>query len=165
MSFLQVNHNDAGSNQNKGEFPTIDEGTYEGIIKEVEVTQSKSGNDMIKVTVVIRDDVKQQFAKRKVWDYLVVTEKTKWKLNQVAKAIGMADGAKVATIQEFAKSILWAAVKVKIKHEQDTYQGETKTRERIDRYEQTDFPRESVADSDMPFATPAASKGSSTIPF
>jgi hypothetical protein len=166
MSFLTVNHNDAGS-QNNGEFPTIDEGTYEAIIKEVEVAQSKSGNDMIKITVVIRDDIKQPFAKRKVWDYLVSTEKGKWKFNQVAKAIGMNDGAKVATIHEFAKAILYSPVKVKIKHEQDTYNGETKTRERVDRYEQTDHPREAAAtQSETPFAPLVANKGSNTtIPF
>jgi hypothetical protein len=165
MSFLTVNHDDAGSNNSKGDFPTIDEGTYEGIIKEVEVTQSKSGNDMIKVTVVIRDDVQQKFGKRKVWDYLVASEKAKWKFNQVAKAIGLDNGAKVATIHEFAKAILFQPVKIKIKHEQDTYNGETKTREKIDRYEATASPRQGGSQDESPFANTTASKGDSTIPF
>jgi hypothetical protein len=162
MSFLTVDHNDAG-NQNNGDFPTIDEGSYEAIIKEVEVTQSKSGNDMIKVTLVIRDDVKQSFAKRKIWDYLVVTEKTKWKLNQVAKAIGMANGAKVASIQEFAKQILFGEVKITIKHEQETYNGETKTRERISNYAETEQKRK---DGNDPFASqPTAGASNNAIPF
>lgn len=162
MSFLTVDHNDAG-NQNNGDFPTIDEGTYEAIIKEVEVAQSKSGNDMIKVTLVIRDDVKQSFAKRKVWDYLVVTDKTKWKLNQVAKAIGMANGAKVATIQDFAKSILFGEVKIEIKHEEDNYSGETKIRERVAKYSETDQKRK---DGNDPFANqPTTGASNSPIPF
>ena len=159
MSFLTINHNDAG-NTGGNDFPTIEEGTYEAIIKEVEVSKSKSGNDMIKITVVIRDDVKQPFAKRKVWDYLVATEKTKWRFNQVAKAVGLENGAKVATIHEFAKSILYGTVKIEIKHEQDTYQGETKTRERINRYESSNVKRETAT----PFDTPEA-KSTEDFPF
>jgi hypothetical protein len=161
MSFLTVDHNDTGNNNN-GDFPTIDEGTYEAIIKEVDVTQSKSGNDMIKVTLVIRDDVKQPFAKRKVWDFLVSSEKAKWKLNQVAKAIGLANGAKVATIQEFAKAILFQPVKITIKHEQETYNGETKTRERIANYAQTENDRQGGND---PFANAPSGASNNAIPF
>ena len=157
MSFLTVNHDDAGASK-KNEFETIAEGKYEAIVKEVEVTKSKSGNDMIKVTVVIRDDIKQPFAKRKVWDYLVVTEKTKWKLNQVAKAIGIENGTKVATIHEFAKALTYQPVKITVKHEKDEYNGETKTREKIDRYEPTDH----TAYGNNPFNTPS---NDSSIPF
>lgn len=157
MSFLTVNHDDAGAGK-KNEFETISEGKYEAIVKEVEVTKSKSGNDMIKITVVLRDDVNQKFAKRKLWDYLVASEKAKWKFNQVAKAIGIENGAKVATIQEFAKAMQFQPVKITVKHEQDEYNGETKTREKIDRYEPTDH----VASGNNPFNTPS---NDSSIPF
>ncbi|CAB4143968.1 Protein of unknown function DUF669 [uncultured Caudovirales phage] len=160
MAFLTVNHNDA-NNQNNGKFPPIAEGTYEAIIKEAELAKSKSGNDMIKVTLVIRDDVKQSHQKRKVWDYLVDTEKTKWKFNQVAKAIGMTDGAKVSTIAEFAKAILFQSVRIEIKHEEDNYTGETEIKERIARYTESEQER---AGSD-PFTAPNIPASNNSLPF
>ncbi len=155
MSFLNVDYSNAGENKGKKEFQPIAEGTYEAIIKEVEVTQSKSGNDMIKVTLVIRDDVAQPEQKRKVWDYLVASEKATWKLNQVAKAIGMANGAKVSTIQEFAKSLLYSSVRIEIKHEDNEYNGEKKIQERVAKYSQ---PEQQRASASNPFDT-------SNIPF
>lgn len=150
--FLQVNHNEAAGN---GEFQTISEGRYQAIIKEAEVTKSSAGNDMIKVTVVIRDDVAQTFAKRKVWDY-IVPEKAKWKAQQVAKAVGIENGKSIATIQEFAKEILFKPVTITIKHEKDTYNGEEKIREKISYYDVPEAPAR--AQENDPFST-------SEIPF
>jgi hypothetical protein len=164
MSFLTVNHNDAGNNKNNGEFLPIEEGVYEVIIKEAEVTKSKSGNDMIKITLVIRDDVKQPFAKRKLWDYLVDTDKAKFKFNVLAKALNIPDGAKISTIAEFAKGILYASVRIEIKHEEEEYNGETKTRERIVKYLPTQQERSNGESN--PFANaPNKPASNSTIPF
>ena len=85
MSFLTVNHNQAEGNNNR-EFSPIAEGDYEALISEAKIGKSKSsGNDMITITVTIRDDVNQQFAKRKIWDYLVDTEKAKFKFQKNSK--------------------------------------------------------------------------------
>jgi hypothetical protein len=161
MSFLTVNHNDAGSNKNNGEFTPIAEGTYEVLVKEAEVTKSKSGNDMIKVTLVIRDDVKQPHQKRKVWDYLVDTEKAKFKFNVLAKALNIPDGSKIATIAEFAKAILYASLRIEIKHEEDNYNGETKIRERIAKY----LPTENERGATDPFSTSSKTTSNNAIPF
>lgn len=157
--FLTVNHNE-GNNEKK-EFEPIGEGKYQAIIKEVEVTKSSSGNDMIKVTLIIRDDVKQDFGKRRVWDYIVDTEKAKWKFHQVAKAVGLENGKNVGSIQEFAQAILYKPVTIEIKHQQETYQGETKTRERIGTYTVAETPASTQASD--PFATPPSN--SNVTPF
>jgi hypothetical protein len=149
--FLQVNHSEANSGGKK-EFEPIAEGKYQAIIKEAEIAKSSSGNDMIKVTLVIRDDVQQQYGKRKVWDYIVASEKAKWKMQQVAKAIGLEQGKQIASIQEFAKEILYKPVTISIKHEQDEYNGETKTRERIGFYDVAEVPAGNTQSD--PFATP-----------
>jgi hypothetical protein len=157
MSFLTVNHSEG--NNKSGEFTPIPEGTYEAIIKEVEVTKSSAGNDMIKMTLVIRDDVKQQAGKRKIWDYLVSSEKAKWKFQQVAKALKIPEGTNIATLQDFAKAVLYSSVKITIKHRQEEYNGETKTRESIAVYESTDIPLNASAND--PFAsTPAPTNNS-----
>jgi hypothetical protein len=164
MAFLTVNHNDGSENQNKGNFPPIAEGTYEAIIKEAEVTQSRNGNDMIKVTLVIRDDVKQPHQKRKLWDYFVDTDKAKFKFNVLAKALNIPDGAKISTIAEFAKAILYASVRIEIKHEEEEYDGETKIRERIVKYLPTE--QERGGNESNPFANaPNKPASNSTIPF
>jgi hypothetical protein len=157
--FLTVNHNE-GNNEKK-EFKTIDEGKYQAIIKEVEIAKSSSGNDMIKVTLIIRDDVKQEFGTRRVWDYIVDTEKAKWKFQQVAKAVGLENGKSVSSIQEFAQAILFKPVTIQIKHEQDTYQGETKTRERVGAYTVAEAPTN--AQPSDPFSAPTPS--SNVSPF
>lgn len=158
--FLTVNHNE-GNNGGKKEFELIAEGKYQAIIKEAEVTKSSAGNDMIKVTVVIRDDVRQEFGKRKLWDY-VVPEKARWKAQQIAKAVEIPNGTNINTIQEFAKNILFKPVTITIKHEQEEYNGETKTREKISFYGVTELPSTSTTTSADPFATPNNNK---EIPF
>lgn len=157
MSFLTVNHSEG--NSKGGEFQPIPEGTYEAIIKEVEITKSAAGNDMIKVTLVIRDDVQQQAGKRKVWDYLVASEKAKWKLQQVAKALKIPEGTNISTIQDFARAILYASTKITIKHRQEEYNGETKTRESIALYSPSDIPLNQIPSD--PFATPTSPNTSS----
>jgi hypothetical protein len=156
--FLTVNHSE-GNNGGKKEFELIAEGKYQAIIKEAEVTKSSAGNDMIKITVVIRDDVRQQFAKRKLWDY-IVPEKAQWKAQQVAKAVQIPDGTNINSIQDFAKNILFKPVTIDVKHEQETYNGETKTRERVSYYSVAEVPSTS-APAD-PFATGSTSN---TSPF
>jgi hypothetical protein len=130
MSFLKVNHEEAGSN----EFEIIAEGDYECVIAEADVTESKSGNAMLKLTITIRNDVKQPHRKQKLWDYLVATEKAAFKFQQVAKAIGLPNGKDFKTIEEFRNAILYKPLRAKVVHEDNTYNGETKKQARVKTY-------------------------------
>lgn len=130
MSFLKVNHEQAGS----GEYELIAEGEYETVISDVEVTESKSGNPMLKLTITLRNDVKQPHRKQKLWDYLVATEKAMFKFHQVAKAVGLPNGKDFKSIEEFRNAILYKAVRIVVKHEENEYNGEKRTQARIKSY-------------------------------
>lgn len=151
MSFLKVNHSEV---QEK-EFEKLPEGEYDVVISAIEKRQSGSGNDMLKLTLTVRADVAQAGQKRKVWDYLVDTEKAKFKFQQVAKALNIPNSKSFTTIDEFAKEILYKAAKVKIKHETSTYNGKVFTNERIANYYPPTVPYEASApipsDSSVPF--------------
>ena len=130
MNFLKINHEEAGNN----EYEIIAEGDYECIIAEADVAESKSGNPMLKLTITVRNDVKQPHRKQKLWDYLVVTEKTMFKFQQVGKAVQLPNGKDFKTLEDFRLAILYKAVKIKVVHEDNTYNGETKKQARIKAY-------------------------------
>lgn len=142
MSFLKINHEEAGSN----EFEMVAEGEYECIVADAEITESKSGYPMLKLTITIRNDVKQPHRKQKLWDYLVASEKAMFKFQQVAKAIGLPNGKDFGTMEDYRLAILYKPVKIKVIHEDNTYNGETKKQARIKNY--------SVAT--VEYATPAS---------
>jgi hypothetical protein len=153
MSFLTVNHNEAGNNNNeKREFTPIAEGEYEVIISEAKITKSSAGNDMITITLTIRDDVNQQFAKRKIWDYLVYTEKAMFKFQQVAKALAIPEGTKIDTIHDFQKAIQFATLRIGIKQREEEYKGEKKVRDYVAVYKRTEASARTVQAD--PFQTP-----------
>lgn len=130
MTFLKINHEEAGT----GEYEIIAEGEYECVISEVELTESKSGNPMLKLTITIRNDVKQPHRKQKLWDYLVATEKAMFKFQQVAKAVALPNGMKIESIETFKSAIIYKALRIKVSHEDNTYNGETKKQARIKSY-------------------------------
>lgn len=130
MGFLTVNHNEV---QEK-EYEKLPEGDYEVVVSGIEKRQSSSGNDMLKLTLTIRSDVAQEGQKRKVWDYLVDTEKAKFKFQQVAKALNVPNSKNFNTIDEFGQEILYKAVKIKIKHERSEYNNKVYTNERVANY-------------------------------
>ena len=132
MSFLKINHEEAGTG--KGEFELVAEGDYECIIADAEITESKSGYPMIKLTVTIRNDVKQPHRKQKLWDYLVASEKAMFKFQQVAKAVALPNGKDFQSMEDDRNAILYKPVKVKVIQEDNTYNGETKKQARIKTY-------------------------------
>lgn len=130
MSFLKVNHEQAGG----GDYEMVAEGEYEVVISDAEVTESKSGNPMLKLTVTIRNDVKQPHRKQKLWDYLVATEKAMFKFHIVAKAVGLPNGKDFKSIEEYRNAILFKAVRINVVHEESEYQGEKRKQARIKTY-------------------------------
>jgi hypothetical protein len=127
MSFFTTDHNEAGNM-----FDPVAPGKYEAVITQAEVTAAKeSGNPMIKVTYTIRSDVDQRFQKRKLFDNYVASEKAMFKFQQAAKAIGMPQGSQVGSIEEFAKMILFRAVKITVANKKEVYQGEERVRDNV----------------------------------
>jgi hypothetical protein len=130
MSFFKVNHEEAKG----GAFEPVKPGMYEVIIEKAEYKVSSGGNDMIKLQMVIRDDVGQEFQKRKLFDNIVFADNTAWKVQQFLKAVALPDGTEIRDIDHCIELITYKPVKLKVKHEE--YQG--KTQERVDFYEESD---------------------------
>ena len=158
MRFLKINHEEAGSN----EFEIIAEGDYECIIADAEITESKSGYPMLKLTVTVRNDVKQPHRKQKLWDYLVASEKAMFKFQQVAKAIGLPNGKDFGTMEDYRNAILYKPVKVKVIQEDNTYNGETKKQARIKSYSLATVEYTSSASAD-PFQTTSTADAASFL--
>jgi single-stranded DNA-binding protein len=130
MSFFKVDHKEAKG----GAFEPVKPGMYEVIIEKAEYKVSSGGNDMIKLQMVIRDDVGQEFQKRKLFDNIVFADNTAWKVQQFLKAVALPDGTEIADIDHCIELVSYKPVKLKVKHEE--YQG--KTQERVDFYEESD---------------------------
>lgn len=153
MGFLTVNHNQVGNKSEKRDFTPIAEGEYEVIISEAKISKSSAGNDMITLTLTIRDDVNQQFAKRKIWDYLVDTEKAKFKFQQVAKALSIPEGTNISTIQDFAKAIQFSSIRISVKNREEEYNGEKKIRDFVASYKEPQTSARHTTQTN-PFETP-----------
>lgn len=130
MSFFKVNHEDAKG----GEFAPVKPGKYEVIIEKAEHKVSSGNNDMVKLQMVIRDDVGQEFQKRKLFDNIVFADNTAWKVQQFLKAVALPDGTEIESLQHFIELVSYKPVKVKVKNED--YQG--KTQDRVEFYEESD---------------------------
>ena len=120
MSFFTFDPKEAGG------FEALKPGKYEAVITETKVDESSKGNQMLKVTLTVRDDVKQEYGKRKVFDNWVATPAAMFKFHQVAKALGFAEGQAIDTLEAFAKEVLFKPVKIVTKIE--AYNGNDQTR-------------------------------------
>jgi len=118
MGFFNTNYSEVGS------FELVPEGEYEAVISDVKKTTSKnSGAPMLKVTYTIRTDVEQPAQKRKMFDNLVQMDSTIFKFQQLSKAVGIAEGLDIETLEDFAKLIKFKAVRIKVTHRLNDYNG------------------------------------------
>jgi hypothetical protein len=101
------------------DYAPLPEGEYEIVISEVEIKDvASTGEKKIALTLTIRDDVDQVGQKRKVWDDILFRDTMKWKFQQVAKAIQVADGKEFATIEDFARELQFKTARVKVVKEE-----------------------------------------------
>lgn len=114
-------------------FEPLPVGEYEVIISKVEPgVSSQKKTPQIAMELTIRDDVDQAGKKRKIFHTLYFTEKTVPMNMTFLAALGLTGQQNFASIEDFAKAIVYKPIRVKIKHEEYTNnQGEQKTRERV----------------------------------
>lgn len=75
--------------------PLYEPGEYWFTVKKVEETQSKAGNPMLKIEIVV-DFERGHLA---MWDYLLCTKESSWKISQFCKSIGKAGLYKTGNIE------------------------------------------------------------------
>lgn len=89
---MRINHpisREAADENRGGDFQPLPAGIYRGIVIDAEEKTSKSGNEMIVLTIETRDPETE--AKRRVWDYLVDMDSMAWKLRHFCDAANIAD--------------------------------------------------------------------------
>lgn len=153
MSFLKFDQSQAGG----GDFAPLPVGEYEVVISEVKIDKSKAGNDMVKLTLTVRDNVDQPGQKRKFFDNMVVTEKAMFRFHQLIQALGFEQGHEFPTLVDFAKAIQFKNVRLKNKHEE--YEG--KQQDRVHYYMGTHHAHSGGQTAADPFSVPT---GSTEIP-
>jgi hypothetical protein len=114
-------------------FEPLPVGEYEVIISKVEPgVSSQKKTPQIATELTVRDDVDQPGKKRKIFHTLYFTPNTVQMNMSFLAALGLTGQQNFATIEDFAKAIVYKPLRVKIKHEEyENNQGETKTRERV----------------------------------
>lgn len=106
----------------EGEFTLLPEGEYEVFISEIDHGFAQSGNEMLTVNYTIRDDVEQEGQKQKIrYDRFVNTENALWRFHALNKALGADEGAEWADFKEWMPYIKGKAVRVIVKHEEQTF--------------------------------------------
>ena len=93
MRFNPLNEEEAAK-QSSGLF---DPGLYDYEIAEAAETTSNSGNDMIKLTVLVFD---RNGDHKRIWFYLVNTQKSQWKIREFARSCGLLDSYNNGSLSE-----------------------------------------------------------------
>lgn len=97
-------------------------GDYYGFVEEAEETQSKSGNEMIKLQIVTTANGK--YDGKKLWYYLIFGKE--WSLEQLKKAATCMNIPTQGLTVVSAEMFVGKACKFRVKH--DTWEGETQAK-------------------------------------
>lgn len=130
------------------DYDLIPQGEYEVIIRNIEERTTRKGSTGLNLSLVIRNDVEQNYKNRYVFHNL-------WKkkeptpadmqvqgysfkqIMQLAKSAKLPSGKSYESVQDLCKDLQYRALRVKIIH--DTYNGNTS--EKIDRINESKFPQ------------------------
>ena len=100
--------------------PTLlPEGSYEAFVEDYTMDNDEKGS----LTLVVRDDVEQDYAKRKMWVNLNTSPTIAWKLSTIARAAGIPAGTDYNTFEDYMKALTGKSMKVIVAHRE--YNGKT----------------------------------------
>lgn len=116
MALIRINDVEA----KKAATPDIlPEGSYEVFVDEY----TMDGDDKGSLTLVVRDDAEQDFAKRKMWVNLNTNPNIAWKLSTIARAAGIPAGTDFDTFEAYLRAVTGKSMKVVVAHRE--YNGKT----------------------------------------
>lgn len=128
--------------ENPSQFSVLPKGKYEALLSAYELKKSEKGNDMAKLTL----KVFHNSGENNVWDYLVFTDGSAWKVKAFVEAVGQIYGEPLDLDKAMGKLFL-VALKV------ESYDG--KENNKVELYlPYTGQPKpieEQIPDSDLPF--------------
>jgi Lhr-like helicase len=116
------------------------EGDYELVVKQAIETATKGGAIYAQITLIIRNDVEQQYKNKYIFHSMFKVKATQEYhpgiTSSMCKALGIPNGTKFADYNALLENLNGKIARVTIKHEE--YNGETK--EKVKYWNETKFP-------------------------
>ena len=163
------------SNNTGGNYEALPTGNYEMIINKAQETATKNGAESLQVDLVVRNDLDKvpdlaatnaKYHNRHVfndnWKRKATKQYDMDGLQYILDAVGVPEGTRIGSMDDFFKLITHKAVKVYIKKEDNEYNGKTTEVNRVApwNYSKSDFPEvqhtfkeaEATATTSDPFA-------------
>lgn len=152
MSFLTTDYSNVQENTGFEPLPT---GNYEMIIADASEDATPSGAETLQITLVVRNDLdgvagmeetNKKFKNRRIfndnWKRKATHQYDMDGFQSILKAVGVPEGTSVNSVDQFIDLLIGKPVKVYVKQEENTYNGETKMVNRVApwNYSETDFP-------------------------
>lgn len=140
---------------NTGGFDPIPTGNYEMIINKVQETATKNGAESLQVDLIVRNDLDKvpelaqtnaKYHNRHVfndnWKRKATKQYDMDGLQYILDAVGVPEGTRIASMDDFFKLITHKPVKVYVQKEDNEYQGKTTEVNRVApwNYSKSDFP-------------------------
>ena len=97
----------------------LPEGSYEVYVSEYSMDSEEKGS----LTLTIREDIEQDYAKRKMWVNLNTNPNIAWKLSTIARAAGVPAGTDFDTFEDYMRAVTGKSMKVVAGHRE--YNGKT----------------------------------------
>lgn len=139
------------------EFASITDGTYEVTIDTAKQDATQGGADFLNIRFRIRTDFQQDFQNNLIFHRIFAKkEDGKYPVASVmnlAKAAGVPDGTKFASLDDYLNQLLGKNLKVTVKNEKSEWQGKTYENLNVKRMEPSDLtnPADSITDDGLPF--------------
>ena len=154
MGFIKTDYKDIDSHD------LMKEGEYEVIITHAEFKQPEDKTPYISIDMTIRKDIDQAYSGKHVFDSLYKVKATgeynEKRLQQILKCAGCAEGIDIDSEETFCYTIKDAALRVVIKIVEDTYNGETRKKERVHYYKPSEHKPQTLASYSTVASNPKA---------
>ena len=117
MPLIRIN--DVETKKETKPLDILPEGSYEVYVSEYKMDDEEKGS----FTLTVREDVEQDYPKRKMWVNLNTNPNIAWKLSTIARAAGVPAGTDFDTFEDYMRAVNGKSMKVVVGHRE--YNGKT----------------------------------------
>ena len=117
MPLIRIN--EAEPKKETKTYDLLPEGSYEVYVSEYTLDDEEKGS----LTLIVRDDIEQDYGKRRVWVNLNTNPAIAWKLSIIARAAGVPAGTDFDNFEDYMKAVTGKSMKVIVAHRE--YNGKT----------------------------------------
>lgn len=143
------------SNNTGQDYTPLPQGVYEMVIAKAQETATPAGAESFQIDLIVRNDLdgvpdlaesNKKYHNRHVfndnWKRKATKQYDMSGFQYILDAVNVPEGTQIPTIEDFADMLIGKPVKVFVKVEDNTYNGETKPVNRVApwNYSKTDFP-------------------------